>query len=627
MPKFKDFVDDYAALWDQAQNRPGHAQAISQAAQKLQGLRPRYDQVSARTNVPWYVVGLIHCLEASFSTTTHLHNGDPLTARTVHVPAGRPKTGSPPFSWEDSAVDALTIEGFAGVGSWSLERIAFQLELYNGWGYRLYHPKVHTPYLWSFTNLYEKGKYRSDGKFDPNLVSDQVGAMALLRELISNGLSVPRAAGGAAEGGGGVPQPPRAVPVETGLYLPDGQPFTLLDGPRDNAGRGIFVLIDMPVIKIEAVDATWWKVQVIAPDNKKYPGFTHGDWLTPQTVPSQFDPEAFGQACLDAARAFGTSAHFLIALAQVESGMSNTGHDGGGFGPFVMTMDDWSVYNDPARTGAGDPDRFDPIMQASVAALMTVKLTDGLRAVLPDRRLPTSEELYLARIFGAVNVPVLITGNQGDAVRDALSGKLSSDDLDRIFASRPTLLTAGVTVSNLRSTVQSRLDEAFKVAVQLVLKVEPDLVLGPPQTTADADVPWMKKAKEELAKHIEEFEGQASNPEIEKYFTDTTLNRQADDVAWCAAFVSWCIKESGGSQKHVVYSARAADWLKNGNMLSGPAYGAVAVTKPYAPTSSGHVGFVTKWDETKVTLLGGNQGNAVCEKQYPIADVRGWRMM
>ena len=30
---------------------------------------------------------------------------------------------------------------------------------FNGWGYRLYHPNVKTPYLWSYTDKYSKGKY------------------------------------------------------------------------------------------------------------------------------------------------------------------------------------------------------------------------------------------------------------------------------------------------------------------------------------------------------------------------------------------------------------------------------------------------------------------------------------
>ena len=63
--------------------------------------------------MPWYVVGLIHTMESSGNFAAHLHNGDPLSARTTHVPAGRPKAGAPPFTWEESATDALTMQGFA----------------------------------------------------------------------------------------------------------------------------------------------------------------------------------------------------------------------------------------------------------------------------------------------------------------------------------------------------------------------------------------------------------------------------------------------------------------------------------------------------------------------------------
>ena len=94
---------------------------------KLVSLRQTYNQVSAVTNVPWYFIGLIHSLEPNpaFNMNAHIHNGDPLSARTVLVPSGRPKKGSPPFSWADSAVDALTMHGLQNIGKdgWSIERI------------------------------------------------------------------------------------------------------------------------------------------------------------------------------------------------------------------------------------------------------------------------------------------------------------------------------------------------------------------------------------------------------------------------------------------------------------------------------------------------------------------------
>ena len=131
--------------------------------------------------MPWWMLGCIHLLEAALSFNKHLHNGDPLSARTTRVPKGRPATGNPPFTWEQSAADALALKGLDKEKDWSIPRILFLLEGYNGYGYRQYHPTVKSPYLWSFTNHYTKGKYVADGKFDPNCVSQQLGIAAVIK--------------------------------------------------------------------------------------------------------------------------------------------------------------------------------------------------------------------------------------------------------------------------------------------------------------------------------------------------------------------------------------------------------------------------------------------------------------
>jgi lysozyme family protein len=151
---------------------------------KLKGNAMRYQKVGNAVQTPWYVVGLIHVMESSMSFTTHLHNGDPLTARTTHVPAGRPKAGRPPFTWEASAIDALTLRGFEKWADWSVPGILYQLEGYNGWGYHDHHPDVPTPYLWAATNQYSRGKYVADGRFSPTAVSAQCGAAAILKRLV-----------------------------------------------------------------------------------------------------------------------------------------------------------------------------------------------------------------------------------------------------------------------------------------------------------------------------------------------------------------------------------------------------------------------------------------------------------
>jgi lysozyme family protein len=184
IPSFESLKDEYAQLWESAVPRVDWAKAIDVTAKQVLANRGRYEYVAAKVgNVPWYIVAAIHILEGSGNFETHLHCGDPLTARTVHVPKGHPRTGKPPFTWEFSACDALRLKNIQLTPGWSKERICYTLEPYNGWGYRWYHPRVLTPYLWSGTSHYVKGKYASDGKWDGSLVSKQVGAVALLKRL------------------------------------------------------------------------------------------------------------------------------------------------------------------------------------------------------------------------------------------------------------------------------------------------------------------------------------------------------------------------------------------------------------------------------------------------------------
>jgi lysozyme family protein len=140
--------------------------------------RSRYEKVSIVTGVPWFLVGIFHQLECR-SFNVHLHNGDPLNARTVHVPIGRPLSGLPPFTWEESAVDTLRYRHMNEVTDWTIEAFLYQLEVTNGMGYRMH--GVHSPYLWGGSNHYSKGRYVADGSFDPEAVSRIIGGAIQLK--------------------------------------------------------------------------------------------------------------------------------------------------------------------------------------------------------------------------------------------------------------------------------------------------------------------------------------------------------------------------------------------------------------------------------------------------------------
>lgn len=176
---------EYEDLFATCVVRPDKVSAVNWYANKTIEHRERYARVGMPLGVPWWFIGAIHALESGFAFDRHLHNGDPLTARTRHVPPDRPTTGEPPFAWEDSARDALQYMRLDSWSEWSVAGALYQWEAYNGAGYRKY--KMPSPYLWSFSNHYEKGRYVRDHVFDSEAVSNQCGAAVLLRTLVNRG--------------------------------------------------------------------------------------------------------------------------------------------------------------------------------------------------------------------------------------------------------------------------------------------------------------------------------------------------------------------------------------------------------------------------------------------------------
>src|SRR5215211_3113772 len=130
----QQLAKEYSLLYESCLIRPSRKAAVNQVVRRLTGNRPRYEKVAKALKMPWYVVAVIHNMESGGDFRRHLHNGDPLSARTTHVPAGRPKTGRPPFTWETSAIDALTYQGFGTWKVWSIPGALYKLEGYNGWG-------------------------------------------------------------------------------------------------------------------------------------------------------------------------------------------------------------------------------------------------------------------------------------------------------------------------------------------------------------------------------------------------------------------------------------------------------------------------------------------------------------
>jgi lysozyme family protein len=180
--RFDDLRDEYLRLYESCAVAPGKEALVRGEVARLLAGRARYEAVAADVpGMPWYLIGIIHGMEASYRFDRHLHNGDPLTGRTVNVPAGRPIAGEPPFTWEESARDALALDGLTKQTDFSIAQLLYRFEKYNGFGYRS--RGVPTPYLWGGSIHYRSGKFVADHQFSETAVSAQIGAAVLVKEL------------------------------------------------------------------------------------------------------------------------------------------------------------------------------------------------------------------------------------------------------------------------------------------------------------------------------------------------------------------------------------------------------------------------------------------------------------
>ena len=195
----KKLRNEYTNLFNSMTINPDKLELVRRLASYINGNKKTYDIVAQMTGVPWYVVGLIHKMEAGIedlisgkdgrSFLCNLFNGQPYYQRTTIVPKGK----GPFKTWNGAAVEAMRelnekmkkyIDDWDG--QYTSGVILYLSEMHNGWGYRLYHPETLSPYLWSFSNKYLKGKYVSDGKYSKNTVSAQCGIAPILKVLLDS---------------------------------------------------------------------------------------------------------------------------------------------------------------------------------------------------------------------------------------------------------------------------------------------------------------------------------------------------------------------------------------------------------------------------------------------------------
>ena len=136
--------------------------------------------------------------------------------------------------------------------------------------------------------------------------------------------------------------------------------------------------------------------------------------------------------------------------------------------------------------------------------------------------------------------------------------------------------------------------------------------------------PWMQYAFEEIG--TREVRGHHDNRRIQEYLATVNLGHNHDETAWCSAFANWCMRQAGiqGTGR-----ANARSWLTWANTdacLDRPCFGAVTILwRGQRNGWQGHVAFYTGESQGKLLLLGGNQNNQVCIREYAANRVLGYR--
>lgn len=132
---------------------------------------------------------------------------------------------------------------------------------------------------------------------------------------------------------------------------------------------------------------------------------------------------------------------------------------------------------------------------------------------------------------------------------------------------------------------------------------------------------WYDLARKEIG--TKEVPGKGDNPKVVRYYADAGFSGiKHDSVAWCAAFANAMLERSGVKGCN---SLTARSFLKWGKKLDRPVEGCIVVFKRGNSSWQGHVAFFVKESNKYVTVLGGNQADAVNVRRYSKSKFLGYR--
>lgn len=219
--------------WDHLMLRANQAAEVTATARKLIGYKTRYQSIEKLTGVPWWLVAVLHERESGANFNTQLAQGDPLHQRSHNEPI------SGPFNtFEDSAVWALAHDHLNKAIDWRIEKALYFSELWNGWGYWMYHPSCPSPYVWGATSVQKAGKYIRDGVWSSSAWDTQIGTAAMLFEMAKLDPTI-KFVRESPEGTKGDAAPPIPPPTPNGAKKTKAPPMVTRTGVPA-ASKGLF---------------------------------------------------------------------------------------------------------------------------------------------------------------------------------------------------------------------------------------------------------------------------------------------------------------------------------------------------------------------------------------------------
>jgi uncharacterized protein (TIGR02594 family) len=109
------------------------------------------------------------------------------------------------------------------------------------------------------------------------------------------------------------------------------------------------------------------------------------------------------------------------------------------------------------------------------------------------------------------------------------------------------------------------------------------------------------------------------NPRVVAYFKDAGHPGVTDDeTAWCAAFVGAMLARAGGKGTGQLTARSYLGWGEEVARADAKP-GDLVVLKRGNSSWQGHVGFFVRDHGSTITILGGNQANAVNRRAYKVA--------